>query len=156
MCTAIYESSKWMLEPRKRKMIIKEIIKKMNHKDFWTGLCGIIYSPIPSNVLFFYCFYIRNPDFKKGISDKNPRITTTRNKQLNKMKMHVIMAPLKIEKENSPWGKDFCFVLTCIAQNTSNVLHPTGTNLDKPHLKSLLENYANIIRWQRCSLMCIN
>lgn len=68
----------------------------------------------------------------------------------------MIMTPLKRGRENSPWGKDFCFVLKCSAQNTSNVLHATGINLDKPHLKSLLENYADIIRWQRCSLMCIN
>lgn len=68
----------------------------------------------------------------------------------------MIMTPLKRRRENSPWGKDFCFVVTCIAQNTSNVLRPTGTNLDKPHLKSILGNYADIISWQRCFLMCIN
>lgn len=123
MCTAIYESSKWMLEPRKRKMIIKEIKKKNEPQRLLNGPLWYYIQPYSLKCfVFFYCFYIWNPDFKKGISDKNPRITTTRNKQLNKMEMHVIMTPLKIEKENSPWGKDFCFVLTCIAQNTSNVL----------------------------------
>lgn len=51
--------------------------------------------------------------------------------------MYMIMTPLKQRKDNSPWGKDYCFVLTSMAQNTSNMLYPTGTNLDKTHLKSL-------------------
>lgn len=119
-CTAIYESSKWTIEPGKRKETKK--IKKSLWTTKTSEQASLVLYPthIPSDAFFFYCCHKGDPDLfflKAYLKEKPPIILAIISScQWNEIKMQNVHDNDHFKKErkcSTGWRFLFCRNMYC-------------------------------------------